>query len=119
MVAQRQGQGTFRRKLLEAYGGRCALTGCAVEAVLQAAHIHPYLGPYTNDVTNGLLLRADLHTLFDLRLITIDGSQRAVVSGRLKHTPYADLHGTSLRTPRSKQEGPSAKALEWHRTQQS
>lgn len=73
MVAIRQGQSNFRNELLAAYGGQCALTGCRVEEVLQAAHIKGYLGhDETNYVTNGLLLRADIHTLFDLGIIKID-----------------------------------------------
>ena len=50
---------------MDAYGGRCAITGYDVEEALQAAHIVPYLGPQSNTVNNGLLLRADVHNLFD------------------------------------------------------
>lgn len=71
-VAIRQGQSVFRDALLAAYRAQCALTGCKVEEVLQAAHIMPYRGEHTNHVTNGLLLRADIHTLFDLGIIKID-----------------------------------------------
>src|SRR5205823_2979542 len=67
--ASRQGQFAFRAALIEAYGGRCAMTGCDILEVLEAAHIVPYRGPSTNAVSNGLLLRADIHTLFDLGLI--------------------------------------------------
>ena len=59
----------FRDALIGAYAGRCAITGCSVLDILEAAHITPYLGPDTNHVTNGLLLRADLHTLFDTCLL--------------------------------------------------
>jgi hypothetical protein len=72
MVAIRQGQSEFRDSLLAAYEGQCAITGCGVEEVLEAAHIIPFRGDHTNDVTNGLLLRADIHTLFDLGIIKID-----------------------------------------------
>lgn len=67
-VVRRQGQGKFRQNLMQAYAGRCAMTGCDAPEVLEAAHILPYRGPHSNSVQNGLLLRADLHTLFDLGL---------------------------------------------------
>ena len=86
MVTRRQGQGAFRAALLNAYCRRCAVTGCTVEAVLEAAHIHPYLGPATNLVTNGLLVRADIHTLFDLGLLTVDDDFRLLVSPKLGHS---------------------------------
>lgn len=70
-VVRRQGQGKFRQTLMEAYAGRCAMTGCDAPEVLEAAHILPYRGPHSNSVRNGLLLRADLHTLFDLGLAHI------------------------------------------------
>jgi hypothetical protein len=54
------------------YQGRCAVTSCDAGAALEGAHLRPYRGPESNDVTNGLLLRADIHTLFDLRLLAPD-----------------------------------------------
>lgn len=68
-IVMRQGQPAFRSGLLTAYEGQCALTGCTVVEVLEAAHITPYLGPETNHITNGLLLRSDLYTLWDRCLI--------------------------------------------------
>lgn len=70
-VVRRQGQGKFRQALMQAYEGRCAMSGCDAPEVLEAAHILPYRGPHSNSVQNGLLLRADLHTLFDLGLAHI------------------------------------------------
>lgn len=70
-VARRQGQSTFRDQLMVAYGGRCAVTCCAVEEVLQAAHIEPYAEGRNNSVSNGILLRADIHSLFDLGIVRI------------------------------------------------
>jgi hypothetical protein len=91
-IVQRQGQPKFRQELLRAYNGRCAVTGCDVEAALEAAHIIPYNGPQTNHVSNGLLLRADLHTLFDLGLWTIHpDSFTVVLSDALLSTEYAAL----------------------------
>lgn len=84
-------------------------------SVLEAAHINPYLGAKTNDVTNGLLLRADLHTLFDLGLLTVDpNSLRLVVASSLKGSDYESLHGTALRLPAVTSSRPSQEALEKH-----
>ena len=70
-VVRRQGQGKFRQSLMTAYAGRCAMTGCNIAQVLEAAHILPYKGLHSHSVQNGLLLRADMHTLFDLGLAWI------------------------------------------------
>ena len=67
-ITVRRGQKKFRKALFAAYRNRCAVTGSSVYFVLEAAHIDRYFGDHSNHVTNGLLLRADLHTLFDLQL---------------------------------------------------
>ncbi|MBY0528365.1 MAG: HNH endonuclease [Gemmataceae bacterium] len=88
-IVRRQGQPAFRKRLLRAYNRRCAITGCAVESVLEAAHIVPYKGEITNHLANGILLRADFHTLFDLGLITVDeATMRLLVSTKLNGTGY-------------------------------
>lgn len=117
MVKRRQGQSGFRRILLRAYGTRCAITGCGVEPLLEAAHIHPYRGPDTNSVQNGMLLRADVHTLFDLGLITVSSEMRIVVSPTLAGTDYAALEGRTLRLPKSPSDRPSDLAFAWHRNE--
>ena len=71
-IVRRRGQPAFRRALLEAYHERCAVTGCDAPEALEAAHVVPYRGVATNHPANGLLLRADLHALFDLGLIAVD-----------------------------------------------
>lgn len=99
-IVRRRGQGAFRESLLVAYGRRCAVTGCDVEAALEAAHIRPYNGPDTNDVRNGLLLRADIHTLFDLNLIAVDPKTRKIrIAPALAGSAYADLARSALRAP--------------------
>jgi len=80
-VVQRRGQGAFRAKLMEAYEGRCAITGCDAREALEAAHIARYSGAASNDPRNGLLLRADLHNLFDLGLIAVDPGSLVVMLG--------------------------------------
>lgn len=116
-IAQRRGQQAFRGALLTAYGGRCAISGCAVVDVLEAAHIVPYRGAATNVVSNGILLRADLHTLFDCGLIAIDPEQMTVViSSSLRNSGYRQLDGRPLRLPDSAANAPSRKALQQHRS---
>jgi hypothetical protein len=114
-VVRRRGQSTFREALRKAYGDRCCLTDCTLVEVLEAAHIHPYLGDHTNVVPNGLLLRADIHTLFDLFLLCIDPTNLTVQIGpKLIGTEYASLQGRRLAAPVDPEKAPSPKALEFH-----
>jgi putative restriction endonuclease len=111
-IRLRRGQPAFRAALLKAYGGRCAITGCAVEDVLEAAHITPYSGHATNHVSNGLLLRTDLHTLFDCGLLAIEPTtQTVVITEALKSSAYAKLAGKQLRRPKEATSAPSTKNL--------
>ena len=71
-IRLRRGQKKFRNALLARYNRCCQITGCRIIDVLEAAHIAPFRGEKDNTVTNGLLLRADIHTLFDLDLLGID-----------------------------------------------
>lgn len=115
-IAVRRGQRAFREALLQAYDYRCAITNCSIIDLLEAAHIHPYRGEDTNRVDNGLLLRTDIHTLFDCGLLAIDPeSMCVVVADPLKSTEYGDLDGTALRRPQSPETAPSKKALQSHR----
>jgi hypothetical protein len=82
----------------------------------QAAHIYPYRGPDTNKVPNGLLLRADWHTLFDCGLVTVDPSTMAiVVTCALRGSEYGAFHGRPLGVPRRAVDQPSKEALALHR----
>lgn len=118
-IAERRGQGQFRSSLMKAYRGKCAISKTPVEAVLEAAHITPYLGHETNHISNGILLRADLHTLFDLFLIKIDPETLQVkVSASLKATPYQRLEGRKLSLPKNKNDWPSPMALQQHYSQE-
>lgn len=114
-IVRRSGQAAFRRALLEAYGYRCAVTGCEVAEVLDAAHILPYRGEHTNSVTNGLLLRTDIHTLFDLGLLAIDPDHRNVILAMaLREGEYGRLHGSALAEPTDSAHRPSTSALVAH-----
>ncbi|NWB98368.1 HNH endonuclease [Pseudomonas gingeri] len=117
-IIRRRGQPAFRKALMAAYGDTCAITGCNLPAVLEAAHVHPYKGIHTNVVSNGLLLRADIHTLFDLRLIAIESETMVVrVSPKLKGTDYGKLDGSPLRPPRQNSQRVSLETLDWHWSQ--
>lgn len=98
-VAIRRGQRKFRQQLLEAYGAQCAITGCSAIEVLEAAHIVAYRGDETNRTDNGLLLRADVHTLFDLGLIWIDERYHVHVTAALRGTEYEAFEGRPLNLP--------------------
>lgn len=111
-IAIRRGQSKFREKLLEAYGSQCAITGTNVAVTLQAAHIVPYKGPATNSVQNGILLRADIHNLFDLGLLMIDPETLAIgIAEELRGTLFEELEGGTLRLPDKLSSRPSKAAL--------
>lgn len=114
-VVRRQGQANFRRALLKAYGSKCAVTDCAIEALLEAAHIVPYQGVETNVVSNGLLLRADIHTLFDLGLLWVEPTTLVIKLGQsLKGSEYEAWRDRPLRLPEEPSDRPSVKALQSH-----
>lgn len=114
-VLRRLGQQDFRRKLLSAYDSRCAVTRCKTNWVLEAAHITPYRGPKTNAISNGLLLRADIHTLFDLALISIEPIKLKIrVSRLLARSEYAEFDGRTPALPNREAVRPSVVALREH-----
>ena len=118
-VADRIGQGTFRARLLAAYDGRCAITEEHAVPVLDAAHIQPYLGPASNHVQNGLLMRTDLHRLYDGGYLTVTPDLRLEVSRRLKEEfdngkAYYEMAGRRIVVPANPHWQPSRGALEWH-----
>lgn len=115
-VVQRRGQPEFRQRLLDIYKGACAISGYDAFQALEAAHIIPYQGVETNHPKNGILLRSDLHTLFDLRLISINTETMTVlVSPELLKTIYAQYQGKLIFIPQNPEEKPSIEALNKHR----
>ncbi len=119
LVQPRLGQGAFRLLVTDAYQRRCAVTGERTLPVLDAAHIRPYaeLGPHR--LENGLLLRKDLHALFDAGYVTVTPSLELRVSRRIREEfengrDYYALEGASVRTPLPPAPPPSAEYLEWH-----
>jgi putative restriction endonuclease len=116
----RLGQGGFRIVVTEAYGRRCAITGEKTLPVLEAAHILPFSENGPNEVSNGLLLRADFHKLFDTGLVTVTPDLHIQVSSRIKEDwfngkAYYRLHGKPLATiPNDPVNRPSSDLLRWH-----
>jgi hypothetical protein len=111
-IVERRGQPEFRDRLIAAYGGVCAVTGCDAMAALEACHLAPYSGPKSNHVTNGLLLRADIHTLFDLELIGIDPKLLTLnLAPAIQGTAYGELQGRKLRAPSAASDAPNKEAL--------
>lgn len=98
---------------MTAYSGRCAVTGYEAGDALETAHLRPYRGPESNTLSNGLLLRADIHTLLDLKLLAVDPQTREVaVSRLLSATQYGSLSGKRLAEPKLLSQRPSQDALD-------
>jgi hypothetical protein len=109
-VRERRGQERFRRLLIDRYGATCVISGCTLVDVLEAAHIRPYRGDDDHHPENGLLLRADLHTLFDLDLLGVHPvSLQVHVNASVTDGAYRSLQGTVVRCGDLR---PSAPALE-------
>lgn len=109
-ITIRAGQSDFRNSLRKAWG-KCAITGCETLNVLDAAHIYPYRGEKDNHIKNGLLLRTDIHRLFDSFLLSIDPRTLTIrVSDSIKDAQYRDLDGQRL----VDKVGLSSHALEYH-----
>jgi len=115
-VETRLGQRDFRSHLMKAYGNQCAVTGCGVETVLQAAHIRGVRDGGDHAVSNGLLLRADIHNLFDRGLIWIAADLTIHIASELKATEYARYEGRDVRAPSVDRDRPSRSSLRRHRS---
>lgn len=111
---KRKGQGKFRDLLMQAYEGACAITGENCFEVLEAAHIQPYINEDSNNVTNGILLRCDLHSLFDEGLITIDKNYKVILSNQLISNGYEKYQNTKIMLPKNKDNYPDSLAIEYH-----
>lgn len=119
LVRPRLGQGTFRVAVTAAYGGACAVSGEHSLPALEAAHIRPYTSDGPHDVANGLLLRADIHRLFDKGYVTVTPDHRFVVSQRLAKEwengkIYYERNGARISLPRRSSDTPDPELLRWH-----
>jgi putative restriction endonuclease len=120
LTRARLGQGTFRILVTEAYKRRCAITGERTLPVLESAHIKPYSRSGPHKISNGILLRSDLHKLYDLGYLAITEDFNVEVSKRIKEEyengrDYYALHGKRLiNLPENSFHFPSKEYLEWH-----
>jgi putative restriction endonuclease len=121
LVPQRLGQRAFQGVVLSVYGYRCAVTGDKIRPVLQAAHIRPLPQGGEHRLDNGLLLRSDVHTLFDRGYLAVDPKHRLVVSPRLREEFdngdefYARAASKEpIAVPARRADHPNKEFLEWH-----
>jgi putative restriction endonuclease len=119
LIAPRLGQGAFRIAVTDAYQRACAVSHGKVLPALEAAHIRPYAAGGSHEVSNGLLLRRDIHTIFDLGYVTVDEDFKFVVSDRVRTdfnngNEYRRLHGEPLFVPQAPANRPAPAALRWH-----
>lgn len=119
LIRPRVGQGTFRILVTDIYGRRCAVTGERTLPALDAAHIRPYAEGGEHEASNGLLLRRDIHSLFDGGYVTVTPDYHFEVSRRIREEfengrHYYALHGTSVAVPDRPDFRPDRSALAWH-----
>lgn len=120
LIKQRLGQGAFKILVTSAYKRQCAISGEKALPVLQASHIKPFSEKGPNRVDNGLLLRSDLHILFDRGYLTITPKYEIEVSRKIKEEfnngkNYYAFHGKKLFTiPKSPTDKPSLSFIQWH-----
>lgn len=116
----RLGQSAFRVLIMDAYARRCSVSGERTLPALEAAHIKPYDKSGPHYVSNGLLLRADIHKLFDKGYLTLTKRFNIEVSGRIKEEfdngrDYYKYHGESLKyLPSREFDRPGSQFIEWH-----
>ncbi len=116
---QRLGQQAFKGVVLDAYGHRCAITGAKIRPVLQAAHILPLPDGGEHRLDNGLLLRSDVHVMFDRGYLGVDPSHRLLVSARLREDfgngeEFYSRSGAQISVPVRPHDRPHREFLEWH-----
>jgi len=119
LIRPRLGQGSFRVLITDTYHRRCAITGERALPVLEAAHIRPVNTGGQHRIDNGLLLRSDLHRLFDRGYVTVTPDYRIEVSRRLKDEfengePYYPYAGKTIWLPEGSDLRPRQEFLEWH-----
>jgi putative restriction endonuclease len=119
LIRPRLGQGVFRIEVTDAYSRRCAVTRERTLPVLEAAHIVPFAAGGEHAVSNGLLLRRDLHVLFDRGYLTVSPDHHLEVSRKIREQfengrDYYALHGRLLDVPQRLEQKPARTSLEWH-----
>ena len=119
LVRPRLGQRSFRVAVLDSYSRRCAVTNEKTLPALEAAHIRDYSDLPAHELSNGILLRADIHKLFDAGYVTVTPDLHFEVSRRIKEEfengrAYYAMHGSAIRLPENPAHHPAAAALWWH-----
>jgi HNH endonuclease len=119
LAPYRLGQCSFKAVVLDAYHRRCAISGTHIPPVLQAAHIRPVTEGGEHRLDNGLLLRSDIHTLFDRGYLGVDTSYRLRVSPRLRADfsngdQFYAKAGQVIELPERRADRPYREFLEWH-----
>jgi putative restriction endonuclease len=119
LIRPRLGQGAFRVMVTDLYRRRCAVTLERTLPALEAAHIRPYGDGGDHEAQNGLLLRRDIHSLFDAGYVTVTPDLRFEVSRRIKEEydngrHYYALHGQKIEVPSEISQRPDSAALQWH-----
>jgi putative restriction endonuclease len=120
LVKSRLGQGAFRVQITDAYSRRCAISGEKTLPALEAAHVKPYAESGPHHITNGLLLRADMHKLYDSGYLTITTDFKVEVSNKIKEEfnngkDYYKHHGQNLLIlPDNPLKRPNSDYIEWH-----
>ncbi len=116
LVQERPGQVKFRRTLKAAYENTCCFSGCPVDGALEGAHIDPYRNAASDNPTNGLLLRRDLHALFDAHVISVDPKTMKIHVSQLAraYAGYASLHLKQVGRPAPESYSPDLTALHRH-----
>jgi len=119
LVLPRLGHGSFRVLVTDVYERRCAITNERTLPALEAAHIKPFSENGPLSVNNGILMRRDLHALYDRGYLTITPAYQIEVSRRIKEEfengkEYYRHHGNQIRIPTLAGNRPSAEFLVWH-----
>lgn len=119
LVRRRLGQGAFRVMVTDSYERQCAVSREHTLPVLEAAHIRPVTSGGEHEVSNGLLLRSDIHTLFDRGYVTVTPNYTFEVSKRLDSDwrngkVYYSLAGSRIELPKDQSCWPNRQTLEWH-----
>jgi len=119
LIRPRLGQGAFRILVTDVYERRCTVTQERTLPALEAAHIRPYGNGGEHETRNGLLLRRDIHSLFDAGYVTVTPSLHFEVSRRIKEEfengrDYYALHGRRISAPDKAIDHPDSTALVWH-----
>ena len=119
LIRPRLGQGAFRTRVIDLYERRCAVTGERTLPALEAAHIQPYSAGGAHEMRNGILLRSDIHHLFDAGYVTVTPDLHFEVSHRIREEfengrHYYALHGERIHVPRDAPLCSDPGALRWH-----